>query len=113
MTTNQHIFRHSPHITCSSGGGRLAASEETITGLVVYPNPTTDQVTLAFFLEERETAEITIVDVLGRVVYTNRVVGEGKTHQEPVSLRGQDAGTFIVRVATGKRKLSGKIVLTR
>jgi len=39
--------------------------------------------------------------------------GESKTHHEPVSLRGQDADTFIVRVATGKRKLSGKIVLTR
>ncbi len=38
---------------------------------------------------------------------------EGKTRQEPVSLRGQDAGTFIVRVATEKRKLSGKILLTR
>ncbi len=108
------VLSNSPRtITCSPSGGRLAAPDEAVAGLVVYPNPTTDQVTLAFFLDERETAQVTIVDVLGRAVYTNRVVGEGKTHREPVSLRGQDAGTFIVRVASGKRKLSGKVILMR
>ncbi len=109
-----YVLSNSPRtITCSPSGGRLAASDEVVTGVVVYPNPATDPVTLAFFLETGETADLTVVDLLGRRVYTNRVVGDGKTHQEPVSLRGQDAGTFIVWVATDKRKLSGKIVLTR
>lgn len=91
----------------------LSSHRYVVKGLVVYPNPTTDQVTLTFYLDEGEAAQLTVVDIVGRTVYSARVVGEGKTTHHPISMRGQDAGTYVGRVVSGKRTLTGKVVLSR
>jgi hypothetical protein len=56
VTGTTYLLNNSPRTISCSSGVRLAAAEETITGLAVYPNLTTDQVTLVFFLDQQETA---------------------------------------------------------
>ncbi|MEZ0611548.1 T9SS type A sorting domain-containing protein [Fibrella sp. WM1] len=64
-------------------------------------------------MDAQEVAQLTVVDLQGRVVYTNKVMGASQTHNKPISMRGQDSGTFVVRSVSNKRILTGKIVLIR
>lgn len=109
-----YVLMDSPRtINCPSGGGRLAAEAEPIDKLLIYPNPAGNDVTLMFALGLNEVADLTITDLTGRAVYTSRLVGKGVVHQEPVSLRNHPAGTYVARVVSRKRTLSGKIVVSR
>lgn len=58
-------------------------------------------------------AQLTIVDITGRAVHSAQITGKGTTHRERVSLRSQPVGTYMVRVLSQQRTLSGKVVLTR
>ncbi|WP_169578063.1 T9SS type A sorting domain-containing protein [Rudanella lutea] len=79
----------------------------------MFPNPTHDEVTLSFGLEQDEAATLTIADITGRVIHTASIVGLGVVHEERISLRTQPVGLYLVRIKSAKRTLAGKIVLSR
>jgi len=114
VSNGSYVLSESPRtINCPGGGGRVATVDEVVDQLLVYPNPTSDEVTLSFRLDQDEAATLTLVDIAGRSVYTSHLLGRGVVHQERISLQKHPVGLYVVRVASPKRTLSGKVILSR
>ena len=87
---------------------------EAATGLVAYPSPTREPITVAFDLPEAGDTRVAVVDALGREV---AVLYEGALAAGPVrlgaSLAGLPAGAYVVvlRTEAGARATRPVIVV--
>ncbi|MEM9998289.1 MAG: T9SS type A sorting domain-containing protein [Bacteroidota bacterium] len=65
-----------------------------------YPNPTATAATLGVTVAEAQEVEVTVYDVLGRVVLADAVaLRAGAEEQIEVGVAGLPAGTYVVRLA--------------
>ena len=72
-------------------------------GLLLYPNPATDQVTLSLYINEFSDASIGISDARGAVLRTiNWPALDKGMHTRTIPLEGMAPGMYIMRVQTGK-----------
>jgi hypothetical protein len=81
--------------------------------LNVYPNPSTDQVTVevqAGILEVGLSLEV--LDARGRVVHTEKMQGSGLLRHS-LNLEGWEPGLYQVRVTAPQGTLTHKLVLVR
>ena len=109
---SSYMLNNSPRtVTCSPGTRQGIETDVIANTLLLYPNPATDEVTASFYLAAGEKAQLVITDALGRAVQTTNLVGEGTTRQQPISLRGQPAGVFVVRLQSDRQALVGKVLL--
>ncbi|MBL0095379.1 MAG: T9SS type A sorting domain-containing protein [Bacteroidetes bacterium] len=96
-------------INCREG----VESEENYT-LSVYPNPSTGAFTLNYLSEDiiDANATIAIVDMMGRVVYSEAVeVIEGQIFKQ-VNMESQFAGgVYFVRLQVGENSLVSKLII--
>jgi hypothetical protein len=74
--------------------------------LALFPNPGDGRFTL--LLEGMGPAELWITDITGRVVYQGRV----NSAREWIDLGDRQAGTYIVTVDDGRRRLGTKLMVT-
>ncbi|MEM9997312.1 MAG: T9SS type A sorting domain-containing protein [Bacteroidota bacterium] len=82
----------------------VANTDETLpSGFAVgeaYPNPTATAATLGVTVAEAQEVEVTVYDVLGRVVLADAVaLRAGAEEQIEVGVAGLPAGTYVVRLA--------------
>ncbi|TYZ11866.1 T9SS type A sorting domain-containing protein [Hymenobacter lutimineralis] len=87
-------------------GSRVLANRDEaamLPGLVAYPNPTHDELTI----QTEAAATATLYDLLGRAVRTT-AVGPGR--RAVVSLQGLAAGTYVLRATDGKRTATRMVV---
>jgi Secretion system C-terminal sorting domain/Outer membrane protein Omp28 len=71
-----------------------------IGGVKVYPNPATDYVNVAFELKSAGTAQISIADMAGKVVYTKSIEGKIGAQTASVPTSGVPSGNYIVTIST-------------
>src|SRR5690606_12123431 len=71
---------------CPNGGRQAATNPELISELLVSPNPTSGQVVISFRLPTQHSAQLQVVDVLGRVIWQRSVVGNAQLQEEYVDL---------------------------
>lgn len=71
-------------------------------GLTAMPNPTNDNSTIRFELEEPANVEISLMDVTGRVVFqeSKGQLGVG-THSELIEMNGLRSGTYLLNLKVG------------
>lgn len=77
------------------------------------PNPATQDLVLAFSLANREPATVELIDVAGRRVYEQDLVGLG-AGEHTLNLGTTSrfrAGIYLVRITQGGRRTSGKVAL--
>ncbi len=78
-----------------------------------YPNPLddTDELTIAIYLEQSETVNIRILDMLGRTVYTWR--GSVATGERVLRIRNQmlEPGFYLVEAATTDQTRTQKVIV--
>jgi len=67
-------------------------------GYTFHPNPTRDVVYYSYEASKSEMLEIEVVDVLGRVLHTERTTSVAGTNNIQVSLEDYPTGAYIVRV---------------
>lgn len=96
--------------TTASG---IASKTEDGQGTGVFPNPSSDKLTVSFQAEEHETARIELRNVLGQLVGTAQVSpASAGTHTEELNLEalGIPYGMYVVEVIVGSNTSSYKIV---
>lgn len=80
----------------------------------LYPNPTAGAATLVIDVEVPGEAAIEVSDVLGRRIQTRSAIFTRTGRQEvPLSLSGQGAGTYFVKVHQGNRTAMRKLSVVR
>ena len=75
-----------------------AGPGEEQAGLAVYPNPTRGAVTLAFDVAQAGTARLSVVDLLGRQVWTERRPLAAGPAEIRLALGALPVGAYVVRV---------------
>ncbi|MFD2999421.1 PA14 domain-containing protein [Pontibacter toksunensis] len=113
--------RLSPYLSYLSGSGLTSASELEVASpleesqLTAYPNPFTTDATIQFTLAASEQASLELYDVQGRLV---RSLYEGKAEAGAprnfeLKAEGLTRGVYIIRLVTGTKVLTQKIVLEK
>ena len=79
-----------------------------------YPNPFNPTTTIRFFVQNETKAHIGVYDVAGRMVriLLDEVIGAGG-HEMTFDAGGLPSGTYLVRLQSGSRIATRKIVLIR
>ena len=93
-------FAYSPVAVITNGGA--VASEVSL-----YPNPAQDVVTVSLGQLPAAGARITVADMTGRVVLSDKLGTNGE-----LNVARLQAGTYIVTVETGGQKISRKLAKT-
>jgi len=77
--------------------------DKLLSGVVVYPNPITDQINLRYYVSRSTTLTIKIVDVLGndlQTLFSRRIEPGEQTHSFPVAGK-LNKGFYFIRVVAG------------
>jgi len=79
-----------------------------------YPNPFNPTTTIRFFTQDEARARIGVYDVAGRMVRVllDEVIGAG-VHEMTFDAGGLPSGTYLVRLQSGSRMVTRKVVLMR
>jgi hypothetical protein len=113
-------------VTNSNGCSKLSAGKQVVINcregnmleenysFNLYPNPTTGAFTLNYFANENvnENATLAIVDMMGRVVYSESVeVTAGQLFKQ-VNMENQFAdGVYFVRLQVGEKSIVSKLIV--
>jgi hypothetical protein len=95
-----------------SNNGVVGLGVVTLTDMLVYPNPTSNELNVNFNLEETETATLRIFNLMGQVVEQRQVSGQG-VMTEQFDTAGLPEGTYMIRMNTGTQKLVKKFTVAR
>jgi hypothetical protein len=90
---------------------RLEGENTAITNLEVYPNPSRDIFNVSFVSDEVQNLEISIINVVGEVVYTadlDQFVGQ---FTKEVSLATYPKGVYFLEITTNKGVINKKLIL--
>ncbi len=94
------------------GGGAGAGIAEltNLSDFVVYPNPASDKVNVAFHANNADYT-ITLSDISGRVLSSNAYSNLSGSQNVEVSLSGITAGNYIVTVSSANETYNKKVVI--
>lgn len=84
--------------------------EEIIADKVnVFPNPNDGSFVINFNVNQTSDVKITIVNMLGQIVYQEELQAFTGEFKEKVKLNNQAAGTYIVNVVAGDKVMNAKV----
>lgn len=113
------VTEGNPHgLALASTAGIIVDTESTEQSfelaLTSYPNPFLNEVTLRYELPQPSLMQITVYDVLGRVMYTQqpRYQHEGVQHVR-VSTQGWASGLYMAQLVLGAKNLQAPLLLVR
>jgi len=80
--------------------------------LVVYPNPANAIINVEFDVAPKEKTTLRVVDMNGKVVYTEEITEEqGKHITREINLGGKGKGTYTVEVKSSSRVIAERVIL--
>lgn len=88
-------------------------TSNSVHGLEIYPNPTSDLTTLSFYLSQKEIVNIHILDINGKEVYKNAIEFYQGTQELTINTSDFANGTYLVNVTTSENSFSKKLVINR
>lgn len=80
-------------------------------GLNFFPNPNDGRFRLRFRLEEEGPLSINVYDMEGKDIYKRNFSRFGGIYSETIDLRGNEEGLYLLEIASGKNRLTRKIVI--
>ncbi|MEK7254420.1 MAG: T9SS type A sorting domain-containing protein, partial [Bacteroidota bacterium] len=89
-----------------------ATHEAQLAGeLNLFPNPTSGWVNLAFSKFEAGTYTISVSDVTGRMILTEKMEMQATAQTSKLDLYNVAKGTYLVRIASEKGVLTGRVAV--
>ena len=93
-----------------AAGGTLVGTndlEANKTSLNVFPNPVKDIGTVEFNLRSKQTINLTVFNLLGKVVYSSKIIGQPKGKvQVSFSVNGLENGFYFVRISSDEESIA-------
>lgn len=96
-------------VTTSSTG----LDETTSSGMAIYPNPASDKVYVRIDLNESLTAQLTLVDLLGKTVLSHELSLNAGQNLKEVRLDGVNKGVYILRLTMKGQTTNQKLIVER
>lgn len=98
------------HGLCAGPTG-VATIENSLKTLQVYPNPNDGSFTVTFSSIEKSTCQLELRNVLGQVVYTERVADFTGIYSKQLNAEGFGKGIYILSVANSENKIAKKVIV--
>jgi len=92
-------------------GAVTAIDEESVHGLLVYPNPTKDIITIQFNSSIIGDYKITLVDGVGQDIFIDKLSLFSGNYFNKIDLTGYSKGIYILNISTGNGSIIKKITL--
>lgn len=87
---------------------------EVVEGLEIFPNPSNGQFTLRFENREAQNISLEVLDIQGRVVYSESPIGSGfGSVRHEFDLGNVHAGYYLLRLSDGEKFEARKIEVVR
>jgi hypothetical protein len=95
--------------TCSTPSGveEIGNLED---GLTIYPNPTTDDLSIVFETKNNEDIQISILNVLGQNVYNELMQTYSGINVKKINIANFSSGIYIINVNTKEGNISKKLI---
>lgn len=77
----------------------------------VYPNPASDEITLSFYTNEKESFAFTITDILGKEIITSEGISHIGENKIITSLQDISPGIYFVNMTHGNYSMTKKMVV--
>jgi hypothetical protein len=101
ITASNDSSAYSGNIQWVTNYFKLSSTEE-ISSMNLYPNPSNGTFTMQLQSEiEGATAEITVQNIYGQVVYSEKKILKSGLNEEVISMMNVQKGIYLVRVHTG------------
>lgn len=78
--------------------------------LVVYPNPSSGNITVEINMPGKEKADLTITDMNGKTVFTEQLASEGKIIKQ-IDLSKNGKGVYSIRLSKGGKVIVEQVVI--
>ena len=85
--------------------------EEFINSITIFPNPTNDFVTISFESFESGNYTISIINMLGDVIYEEKIVQFSGFYQAKINLNEFAKSVYFIRIESKERSLNKKLIL--
>jgi hypothetical protein len=78
----------------------------------IYPNPTTDKsFTLNFNNYDNSDVEINIMNILGKVIYSEKLINFSGPYNKKIILKDLAGGIYFTNVISGQRRSTTKVII--
>ena len=102
-----------PNQTIALDATTLSNDNFEISGLQLYPNPTSGSLNIQFNSRNQGTVKVTLFDVKGRTILQRDFENVGTSFTKSMDLESVANGIYIVKIQEGSYSSSKKILLSR
>ena len=95
----------------TAGSLVLSSEENTINKMTVWPNPARETINYQFASTTNQTCLVQLVDLQGRIVYTQNMLGGSATVQGTINTSSYSKGVYFLNLSQGNQKIHKKVVL--
>lgn len=89
----------------------MGIADNTLQGMKLYPNPATDNLSVAISSSENASADLTIVNLMGQVVYSENVALNEGNNLLNVSVSNLTSGVYMINIRTNKGTSTQKLIV--
>lgn len=86
-------------------------ADNTLEGMKLYPNPATDNLSVAISSSENASADLTIVNLMGQMVYNENVALTEGNNILNLNVSNLKAGVYMVNIRTNKGTSTQKLIV--
>ncbi len=79
--------------------------------LLISPNPTSSDFVISLQTEKSSDNIVEVVNALGKIVYTQNITTEGNDLNETIHLEECAAGIYFVRVTSGNKQYTSRLII--
>lgn len=78
--------------------------------LSIYPNPTSNDVTMEYLLQKPENVKINLMNIAGQLIYAEHINALAGKNKMTISLAEQAAGIYYLQIITNENLVTKKVV---
>lgn len=80
-------------------------------GFSIYPNPAKNTVSVNFYAFSNENVNVSVVDMVGKVISTNSYNGPAGENKLNIDLKNASTGMYFIKISNGKNEITKKLIV--
>ena len=95
----------------TGGNMTLSTSENTLSELMIWPNPANDVINFQLPALSTNAAQLTMFDIQGRIVYDQRIITDNSMFKGQIQTSNFESGIYILNIKQAGRIVTQKVII--
>jgi hypothetical protein len=114
VDNNDIIYLEIDTVDLFNGAFTLGLNEkENRNNINIFPNPTKYITTLQITVDKSEKVDISIIDILGKVIYKSTKIIHSGLNTESIDVSSMKAGIYFIKTKIGNKTKNTELVITK